>query len=240
MRPTDLRKFVGASPIVREPVTSAVEAFASDLPAGAHVLDAGAGSAPYRSLFAHCRYETQDWTHSPHGAGRTADIVADLAALPIASDTYDAVVFTEVLEHVSDPASVLEELGRVVRPGGRLLVTVPFVGELHEEPHDYYRFTSHGLSSLLSDAGFRIEELRPVGGWFSTLAQVLRHQALSTGCPGQSSGVLRRLLAVGSLLVSRTLWTLAPRLDQQFDQRRALPLGWIATAVLPGEQNRMH
>jgi ubiquinone/menaquinone biosynthesis C-methylase UbiE len=66
----------------------------------------------------------------------------------------DAVLSTQVLEHVADPLSVLAEFFRVLKPDGRLWLTAPFVWYLHEEPYDYYRFTSHGLRFLLERAGF--------------------------------------------------------------------------------------
>ena len=134
---------------------------ASGLPAGTRVLDAGAGEAPYRELFAHCDYVTADWENSPHALASASDIVGSLEALPVAARSFDAVVSTQVLEHVAEPLLVLRELHRVLRPAGKLYLTVPFVGELHEEPHDFFRYTPHGLRHLLTSAGFQVNATNP-------------------------------------------------------------------------------
>ena len=97
---------------------------------------------------------TQDSPGSVHPGGRAADVTADLQELPIDDASFDFVLCTEVLEHVIDPARACAEVRRILRREGGTLVTVPFVGELHEEPHDYRRFSSHGIERLLAEAGF--------------------------------------------------------------------------------------
>jgi SAM-dependent methyltransferase len=227
--PESVREFVAASPIQRAPIAAAVAAFAGELAAGARVLDAGAGDAPYAPLFAHCAYVTQDWPGSVHAGARDAGIVADLHALPVEDARFDAVLCTEVLEHVAEPARALAELARVLVPGGRLLVTVPFVNELHEEPHDHYRYTSHGLRGLLERAGFDVSGVQPSTGWFATFAQVLRHEGAATIDPA-SPRLASRAVALALRGVGELLRVLAPALDRRLDRRRALPLGWIALA----------
>jgi len=225
-----LDAFVRESPIHRATLAAAVKHEAAALPAGARVLDAGAGAAPYRPLFAHCDYVTQDWPASVHAAGRAPDVVADLHALPIEAGRFDFVLCTEVLEHVAEPARVLGELRRVLRPGGRLLLTVPFVAELHEEPHDHWRFTSHALRRLMEEAGFAVDAIQPLSGWFSTLAQVLRHGGLSMRPADGRARPGTRLVALLAQAASLLLAPAAHRLDA-FDERRALPLGWACTAT---------
>jgi SAM-dependent methyltransferase len=231
--PVDLDTFVAESPIQRGPILDAVRSFAGSLPAGSRVLDAGAGEAPYRPLFARAEYVTQDWPGTVHEGARAADIVADLHALPVDDASFDAVVCTEVLEHVAEPARVLDELHRVLRPGGRLLVTVPFVGELHEEPHDHYRYTSHGLRGLLARAGFADVEVEPLTGWYSTIAHVLRHAGLSTSPTDRPAALGARVVAFGLFCLSEVLRRAAPALDRRFDRRRALPIGWVVRARRP-------
>lgn len=229
--PTDaLGAFVARSPIQRQPIADAVAAFAAGLPAGTRVLDAGAGDAPYRPLLAHCEHVTQDWPGSEHAGARGSAIVADLHALPVADASFDAVLCTEVLEHVAEPERVVAELRRVLRPGAPLLVTVPFVGELHEEPHDHWRYTSHGLSGLLARGGFEDVEVEPLTGYWSTLAHVLRHAALATTPPGARARPATRIAGSVALVLSALLRRVAGPLDRRADQRRALPIGWVARA----------
>lgn len=226
-----MQAFVREAPVHRAAIAEQVRATAAVTPAGARVLDAGSGDAPYRPLFAHCEYLTHDWAASPHPGAQSADIVSDLAALPLPDGELDLVVCTEVLEHVPDPGRALAELARVLRPGGRIMLTVPFVGELHEEPFDFYRYTPYALEHLLGQAGFADVEVRPLTGWYSTLAHVLRHNALSTrGQPrtARSTFVVSFLILAFSELFRRV----APTLDR-LDERRALPIGWAATAQRP-------
>jgi SAM-dependent methyltransferase len=226
----ELRTFVRESPIHRAALAAAVQRSAATLAAGSRVLDAGAGNAPYRALFAHCEYRTQDWTASVHPGARDADFVADLHALPIEDATFDFVLCTEVLEHVAEPTRVLAELARILRPGGGLLLTVPFVFELHEEPHDHYRYTSHALRRLLGDAGFAVDAVEPLTGWFSTLAQMLRHGGLSMRPSDRRARPATRAAAFVAQGASVLLAPAARRLDA-LDERRALPLGWACRAT---------
>lgn len=230
MLPASVQTFVDEAPAARRPIARAVADFAAGLPADSSVLDAGAGEAPYRPLFDHCEYLTQDWAETVHPGGRTADVIADLETLPLPDRRFDAVVLTEVLEHVRRPVPTLTELARVLRPGGRLLVTVPFVCELHEEPYDFYRYTPYALRSMLEESGFESIEVAPSAGWFTTAAQVMRHQGLATGPLSGRHSLKQRLVALGYRVAGRVLLRFADRLDQAIDTRRALPPGWIATA----------
>ncbi|HTX62360.1 MAG TPA: class I SAM-dependent methyltransferase, partial [Acidimicrobiales bacterium] len=161
-----LRTFVAANPRVRGPHVRFLRGEAKQLPPGSAVIDVGVGVAPFRELFAHTRYVTCDWEGSSYD--QEVDIRAPATDIPVEEGSFDAVVCTEVLEHVPEPAAVLAELRRVLRPGGVLLVTVPFVWFLHEEPYDYYRYTTHGLKFLLDGAGFSEVEITPLGDAFST------------------------------------------------------------------------
>ena len=218
--------FVAASPIQRKPIAEAVAAVAAVLPKGADVLDAGAGEAPYRPLFSHCAYRTQDWPGSVHKGGRSADVVADLHDLPIPDASFDFVLCTEVLEHVADPDRCAAELRRILRPGGGVLVTVPFVGELHEEPYDFRRFTSLGIEAMLREAGFTEVSAAPLTGYYGTLAHVLRHASMSTRPLAGRARPASRAVALALLVASGVLQRLAPALDRRLDERHALPVGW--------------
>ena len=221
-----LDDFIAQAPFERRLILAVVRDAAAAAPAGARVLDAGAGDAPYRDLFAHTDYKTTDWTESPHPGARSADIIASLDALPIADASFDVVLCTQVLEHVPDPGAVLSELRRVLRDGGELWLTVPFVGELHEEPHDHYRYTSYGLRGLCERAGFGEVRTWPLGGYFTAMAQLARNMGPATGVGAGTGDLGRRLLAAGFRGAARAL----PRLDR-LDRRRALPIGFACRAV---------
>lgn len=136
------------------------------------VLDVGCGRMPFRDdiLATGARYESLDAEARVPCVDHIGD-VQDLRA--IATATYDTVTCFEVLEHVPHPDRAIGELARILAPGGSLLVTVPHLSRLHEQPHDYYRFTGYGLRALATQAGLDVVDVRAHGG----LASFLGHQA---------------------------------------------------------------
>ena len=141
---------------------------AERLPAGSWVLDAGAGSSKYRGFFSHCRYQTQDFCQyrGPLVQYREPiDYVCDITAVPLPDWSLDAIVCTEVLEHVVDPMAVLKEFARLLKPGGKLMLTAPFVSYVHMEPYHYYSGYSHfWYEHWLPRLGFTPETITAVGG----------------------------------------------------------------------------
>lgn len=108
---------------------------------------------------------------SPH-------VAADVQAPPFRDSVFDAVKATEVLEHVPDTAAALAECCRVLRPGGRVIITAPFLERLHGDPHDYSRFTREMWERLLAGAGLRLGTIEAQGGYFTHLAGLLRFLVL--------------------------------------------------------------
>lgn len=138
------------------------------------VLDVGCGHQPYRSLFASApgvdRYIGLDL---PPTRYQRPDLVWEGTAMPLRTSSVDTAVATELLEHVPDPRLLLAEVHRVLRPGGRLLLTVPFLWPLHDVPDDELRYTPFRLERVLGEAGFADVSLQAMGGWDASLAQLL-------------------------------------------------------------------
>src|SRR5215467_1490641 len=143
------------------------------------VLDLGCGNRPYHDLFEGCRVVGVD--HSTRDA--SPDAVMDATSLALAGDQFDIVFCTQVIEHVPDPAALVRETHRVLKPGGWLVLTGPFWWPHHEEPHDYQRFTRYGFEHMLERAGYAKFEVTPEGGdWaltFLTIGHRLRGKALA-------------------------------------------------------------
>ena len=159
-------------------IEDSVEALAAGLPDGARVLDAGAGEGQYSSQFRRQRYTGVDLGIGDAGWNYAGlDAVADLCALPFAHGSFQAVLNIVTLEHLREPGRAVRELARVLQPGGVLLLVAPFEWEVHQAPHDYFRYTRHGLDYLLAEAGLVVKEMTPAGGLFRLLARRLLNAA---------------------------------------------------------------
>lgn len=213
------------------------------------LLDVGVAERPYAALFA---------PHVTHYIGldyppvltdkqpalwqmleqvrKSVDLFGDGRRLPFQSASVDTVLATEVLEHVPDPERCLAEFHRVLRPGGRLLLTVPFQEPLHFLPQDYGRFTPGGLEHLLGRAGFRIERLEPRGN--STLAvgaaaaqwMMRRFAAIRVQADGSTLNSSLRMAAISPLIALLQLVALALA---KGDKDGSQPLGYGVVAVRP-------
>ncbi len=216
-------------PHERTSILAFVREAADSLAPGARVLDVGAGDAPYRELFAHCEYRTSDWSGSVHERAAEADVIASADALPLPDASIDAALLTQMLEHVPDPAAVLGEAARVLRPGGRIFLTVPFVWELHELPFDFWRFTPASLQRLLGGAGFTEIAIEPRTDCFTTIAQLLLNVRHAMGRAPDHHDAEREAAAEVLGELAERLSGLAP-----LDMGGTLPLGWTATASRAG------
>lgn len=101
------------------------------------------------------------------------DFTWDGISMPFENNSYDCAFGTEVLEHCPNPEIVLKEVSRVLKPGGVFFFTVPFLWNLHEIPHDEYRYTPFSLERHLKQSGFTNIEIKATGGWHASLAQML-------------------------------------------------------------------
>ena len=201
-------------------IERAVLAFAASLPSGVRVLDAGAGEGQYSDRFTRQRYTGVDL-----GVGDVAwnyarlDAIADLLALPFLDNTFGAALNVVTLEHVKEPALVIEELYRVLRPGGRLLIIVPHEWEQHQTPHDYFRYTRYGMRYLLERAGFGAIVIEPVGGYFRLMSRRLLNGLQFFPAPV--------MVLVASVVAPLAL--VAPLFDR-LDREKNFTLGFVCRA----------
>ena len=137
------------------------------------LVDIGCGEKPYRSIFS--PYVTQhigvDQYESPHGT-QFVDIIGSAYETTLDDAICDVVLCTEVLEHLEEPKVALEEMHRILKPGGIVILTVRFLWPIHEAPRDFYRYAEYGLKYLFEQTGFKILELQPLSGYIVTFAQL--------------------------------------------------------------------
>jgi SAM-dependent methyltransferase len=124
------------------------------------VLDVGCGRKPYRDLVPAARYVGLDVDTPTTRALGGVDVFYDGGVFPFPDASFDGAICSQVLEHVFTPEEFLAEIHRVLRPDGRLVLTVPFVWDEHEQPRDFARYSSFGLRALLERNGFVVESHR--------------------------------------------------------------------------------
>ncbi|MGZ4201449.1 MAG: class I SAM-dependent methyltransferase [Thermoleophilaceae bacterium] len=172
-RPDDLRRAPRShrlSYVIRA-LPAALEELSAELPRSGHVLDYGCADVPYRRLFApDARYEAADLPGNPDA---TVELLPD-GSLPHEDDSFDAVLSTQVLEHVEDPDLYLAECFRVLRPGGRMLLSTHGIMVLHPDPVDYWRWTCDGLRRAVREAGFEVVRFEGVVGLAATGLQLVQ------------------------------------------------------------------
>jgi SAM-dependent methyltransferase len=185
----------------RERLQRETAAFAASIPAGAIVLDAGAGKSPYKPLFAHTHYESADFGQLETEYA-THTYTCDLTRIPVSDGRFDAVILTQVLEHVPDPLAVLNELHRVLKPGSRLLFSSPLFFEEHNQPYDFYRYTRFGVRHLFETSGFDVERVDWLEGYFGTLGYQLATAAssLPRHRHGYGGGAIGAIAAAGAVV----------------------------------------
>jgi SAM-dependent methyltransferase len=141
------------------------------VPAEGRILDYGCADVPYRHLFP----ATVDYVGAdlPGNPAASLEIAAD-GTVPVPSGSFDAVLSTQVLEHVEDPGVYLSECWRVLRPGGRMLLSTHGIMVHHPDPVDYWRWTSEGLRQAVSSAGFEIDRFEGIMGLAATGIQLFQ------------------------------------------------------------------
>lgn len=135
-----------------------------------HIYDLGCGEQPYESFFLESaeKYHGVDWSNTPHKLN--AEIIADLnKPLPIDSEVADLVISVSLIEHLCEPQVMMSESYRILKPGGTIILQVPWQWRIHEAPYDYSRYSPYGLKYLFQKTGFENIEIEPTAGFFTTM-----------------------------------------------------------------------
>lgn len=212
------------------------------------MIDLGCGNVPYYEWYKNHvdKVTCIDWQGSFHAA-KHIDLFANLnQALPLENDSVDCILSTSVLEHISEPQIFLKEIRRILVEEGYLILSVPFLYHLHEEPFDYYRYTPHGLKYLAEQAGLKIVNLEHYGSAFGVLVDVSSKitQAILNGIckfmPKQMSAFIKKLGDTILRLFQQVCFSiLKQKLILQFLEKSKLSpriaLGYIAVFTINTE-----
>lgn len=192
------------------------------------LLDLGCGDVPLYGLYRDrvSSVTCVDWADSPL-AVRHVDHLFDLnEPIPLAGESFDTVVLSDVLEHLYEPKRALREVGRLLRPGGLLLMNVPFMYGLHGQPHDHFRYTRFSLGKMLSEAGLRVELIEEVGGGPDILYDLVARFLSGVPVVGQpAAGVLHSFWS--------SMRRLRPLRYAVNKTRGVIPYGYVAQAEKP-------
>jgi len=138
------------------------------------LIDLGCGSKPYENLFLVDEYIGVDIKISGHDHGDSKiDVFYDGETLPFSDNEFDSALSSETFEHVPNPERIAQELHRVLKPGGKLLLTVPFVWPEHEMPYDFCRFTAIGIEKILTNSGFKVIDIKRSGTFGEVIVQII-------------------------------------------------------------------
>ncbi len=195
------------------------------LHARGRLVDLGCGTVPlyaaYRPLVS--EITCVDWSGSA-GSAQHLDVAHDLnQPLPLADARYDTAILSDVLEHIRKPEALLAEVQRILAPGGKLLLNVPFFYWLHEQPHDYFRYSEHALRSFIEQCGLRLLSLEGLGGAPEVLADVV----------GKHVGQVPLVGSFAARLLQRGTWALgnaAPLKRALAPSRQRFPMAYFLVA----------
>ena len=147
----------------------------ANIPVNSKILDVGAGGCPHKSKFEHCQYFSQDFVQLSNvqiqnqvGYGKI-DFISDILNIPVDDESFDVILCTEVIEHVPNPIEALKEMSRILKPGGKLLITAPMQSGLHQEPYHFYGgYTKYWYEKFLRENNFDSIQIEPNGSLYTT------------------------------------------------------------------------
>jgi SAM-dependent methyltransferase len=180
------------------------------------LLDVGCGEKPYEQIFLPFVTEYLGIEHEATFAvtaaalgTRKPDLTYDGRRLPFDDRSFDTVLNVQVLEHTPHPGALIKEMARVLKDDGLLILSAPFQFRLHEQPHDYFRYSPHGLRILCGEAGLEITQVLAQGSLWSVLGHKLNsYLALRVARVGGLAQAMGKLPHESATAEPVRLWTL--------------------------------
>lgn len=201
--------------------------------ASGRTLDIGCADRwPEAHLPAGCEYVSLDYPLTGRDLyDAKPDVYADAAALPFPSKSCDTVLLFEVLEHLERPEQALAEITRVLRDGGKAIITMPFLYPMHDEPYDYQRYTRYGLARGMTAAGLRIESIQPSLGAAKTAGLCMNLALAGLLVQAVEQRRIAVLTAPLVLIVVLLVNLVTPIVDWAFPNWPAMTAGFHVVAV---------
>ena len=194
-----------------------IEETLKKIPAGLTILDAGAGESQFKKFCDHLKYIAQDFGQYS-GEGNVGlqtgtwdnsklDIVSDILSIPLPDHSVDAIMCTEVLEHIPDPLGAIKEFGRLLKPEGYLLITAPFASLTHFAPYHFASgFSKYFYEKHLPDNGFEITDMQLDGNFFEYVAQENRRiKMIAKRYAGKRLTIFDKIIIHLNLLILQNL-----------------------------------
>jgi len=162
-----------------------IEQSLKKIPQGYKILDAGAGELKFKKFCQHLEYVSQDFSQYKNGGDHKGlhpekwdtsqiDIVSDITSIPVKDESFDAIMCIEVIEHVPDPVKAMNELDRILKNGGYLIITAPFNSLTHFAPYHFSTgFSKYFYEYHLNAFGYEIIDMHTNGNYFEYLGQEL-------------------------------------------------------------------
>jgi ubiquinone/menaquinone biosynthesis C-methylase UbiE len=215
-----------------------IKGVVKEIPDNSRVLDVGAGSCPYRELFARCEYKTHDFAQlkpeqllgKEYGK---IDYVSDIKNIPVPDASFDVIICTEVFEHIPEPIPVVKEFARILKPGGKLILTAPLQSGIHQEPYHFYGgYTPFWYQHFLGENKFeniKIEENGRFNRFYSQ--ESIRFLRMNHPLKNLVTFLFTPVwILLAPLVIITTL--LAPLLDT-FDSEKRFTIGYHVLANKP-------
>ena len=186
------------------------------------VIDLGCGLMPFRDVLIQREVLYHSLDLRPRSSAVTC--VGDVQHMPLLTASYDSAICFEVLEHIPHPFQAVREIHRILKPGGVVIFSVPYLSRLHDQPHDYFRFTVYGLRLLFEEAGFEVLGIQAKGGIIAFLGHQISTLLLSIGWPVW--GVRQAVWFLNKWLITYWLY----RIDRALKTSDFFALGYVGVA----------
>lgn len=181
-----------------------------------YTLDIGAGNSPYRFLCNDEKYISMDISKK-----KNVNIVADAHILPFKNETFDTVLCLLMLEHTKKPHKIIKEINRILKPSGTLILAVPHITYLHDEPNDYYRFTKYGLKYMCEECRMQAKEILPIGSIFSLFSSFISKILLTSAY--KIPVIYDIIFFLNKIMIYSVVYV-----EQNFDNNHIFALNYIA------------